>query len=357
MKVTSLKGNRWVVGLCMLAFFGVGPMEVIHAQTGVSKIAFGSCGHQNRSLSIFNTIVSHKPDLFVFLGDNVYGDTKNMDTLKAIYAKLGNKPSYQNLKKNVPIIATWDDHDYGQNDAGRHYPMKEQSKKVFLDFFEEPAKSPRRTHAGIYQAYAYTNAGKTVQVLLLDVRTFRDNLKPYGGEKKGDEDFFYRLQYAPYTSSDSTLLGEEQWKWLEQELRKPADVRIIASGSQFGITYNGYESWANFPHEQQRLLNLIKTTRANGVLVISGDVHYGEISRLTTEGQYPIYDVTSSGLSSSWEFATPNKNRVEGPIMENHFGLITINWQVADPTITMEIWDKYDNQRVEYTIKLSEISW
>jgi alkaline phosphatase D len=194
-------------------------------------------------------------------------------------------------------------------------------------------------------------------VLLLDVRTFRDNLKPYGGEKEGDEDFFYRLQYAPYTSSDSTLLGEEQWKWLEQELRKPADVRIIGSGSQFGITYNGYESWANFPHEQQRLLNLVKSTRANGVLFISGDVHYGEISRLTTAGQYPIYDVTSSGLSSSWEFATPNKNRVEGPIMENHFGLITINWQLADPAITMEIWDKHDNQRVEYTIKLSEISW
>lgn len=357
MKVTLFNLYRITTGFCWLVLFGVGHINTSSAQTAVSKIAFGSCGHQNRSLSIFNTIVSHQPDLFVFLGDNVYGDTDNMDTLAAIYAKLGNKPSFQHLKKNVPIVATWDDHDYGKNDAGRHFPMKEQSKQVFLDFFEEPAQSSRRKHAGIYHSYTYQANGKTLQVILLDVRTFRDNLQYYDGEFKGDKSFFYRLDYAPYTTSDSTLLGEEQWKWLEQELRKPADVRIIASGSQFGITYNGYESWANFPHEQQRLLNLVKSTRANGVLVISGDVHYGEISRLTTEGQYPIYDVTSSGLSSSWEFATPNKNRVEGPIMENHFGLITINWQLADPTITMEIWDKYDNQRAEYTIKLSEISW
>ena len=357
MKATRLNYGKMLTDCCWLVLFVVGHINPGIAQTAVSKIAFGSCGHQNRSLSIFNTIVSHQPDLFVFLGDNVYGDTDNMDTLAAIYQKLGNKPSYQNLKKNVPIVATWDDHDYGKNDAGRHFSMKEQSKQVFLNFFEEPAQSPRRKHQGIYHAYTYTANGKTLQLILLDVRTFRDNLKEYGGEMKNNKAFFYRMQYSPYTTSDSTLLGEEQWKWLEEELRKPADVRIIGSGSQFGITYNGYEAWANFPHEQQRLVNLIKTTRASGVLFISGDVHYGEISRLTTEGHYPIYDVTSSGLSSTWEFATPNKNRIAGPVMENHFGLITINWELADPSITMEIWDKSNKLRVEQRIKLSEISW
>jgi alkaline phosphatase D len=86
-------------------------------------------------------------------------------------------------------------------------------------------------------------------------------------------------------------------------------------------------------------------------------VHYGEISKLEKEGQYPIYDVTASGLTSTWHFATPNDNRIEGPVMDNHFGLITIDWSKSDPEIKMEIWDIRDNQRVEHTIKLSHISF
>ena len=68
----------------------------------------------------------------------------------------------------------------------------------------------------------------------------------------------------------------------------------------------------------------------------------------------PIYDVTASGITSTWDFATLNKNRIEGPVMDNHFGLLTIDWQ-TDPVIKMEIIDKYRNSRIEYTIKGSEI--
>ena len=103
------------------------------------------------------------------------------------------------------------------------------------------------------------------------------------------------------------------------------------------------------------MLDLIKKTKANGVLFLSGDVHYAEISKLTEPDLYPIYDITSSGLSSTWHFATPNKNRIEGPVMENHFGLLTIDWAKSNPTIKMEIWDVNNNQRVEYTIGLDEI--
>ncbi|MFM8759872.1 MAG: alkaline phosphatase D family protein, partial [Methylophilaceae bacterium] len=97
-----------------------------------------------------------------------------------------------------------------------------------------------------------------MQIILLDNRTFRDNLLPYRGEVKNDPRYKYELDYAPHTSKDSTLLGEAQWQWLEQELRKPADLRIIGSSTQFSIEFNGYEAWANFPHEQARMLNLIK---------------------------------------------------------------------------------------------------
>ena len=327
------------------------------AQKNVSTIAFGSCGNQNNPLNLFDVIVKHNPDLFIFLGDNVYGDTPNMDTLQARYNRLENKPTFQNLKNNVPIIATWDDHDYGKNDAGKNYEHKEESKEIFLNFFNEPKDSDRRKHAGIYTSYTYPSNGKTIQVILLDNRTFKDNLKPYTGQVMNDKRYFYNLDYAPHTNKETTFLGKEQWKWLQAELLKPADVRLIGSASQFGVEYNGYEAWANFPHEQKRFLDLIKSTKANGVLFLSGDVHYAEISKITEPNIYPIYDVTSSGLSSKWHFATPNKNRIEGPVMENHFGLLTFDWNIINPTIKIEIWDINDNQRIEYTLSLQEISF
>ena len=257
----------------------------------------------------------------------------------------------------MPILATWDDHDYGWNDIGRFYPYKDQSKEIFLDFFEEPQTSSRRSHRGIYHSQLYDYGGNKLQVILLDERTFRDDLKPYSGEFDDDERYdFYQKDYSPHSNAKPTILGETQWSWLEEELRMSADVRIICSGTQFGIEWNGYEAWANFPYERMRMLELIKMTRANGVIFISGDVHYSEISRLETDF-YPIFDFTSSGLSSKWKFSTPNKNRVEGPVMDNHFGLITIYWKDQNTEIKMETWDINDNQRIEYTIPLKSIGF
>lgn len=330
----------------------------ILAQSGLpSRIAFGSCGSQERSMPILDTARNFQPDYFIWLGDNIYGDTKDMAVLKAKYAQLAAKPEFQRLKKNTTFLATWDDHDYGWNDSGRHYAFKKQSKNIFLDFWEEPKESPRRQHDGIYTSYYLEENGKRLQIILLDNRTFRDDLRLYRGELSRDARFFYPLDYYPHEISDSTLLGEEQWKWLEKEFQKPADLRIIGSGTQFSISYNGYEAWANFPHEQKRMLELIKKTKANGVLFLTGDVHYAEISVLKENGLYPIYDVTASGITSTWHFATPNDNRIEGPVMENHFGLLSINWNQPDPSIKMEVYDIRGNQRIEYSIRLSELTF
>jgi alkaline phosphatase D len=322
------------------------------------SIAFGSCSSQESDLPIFNNIVKHQPDLFIFLGDNIYGDTKNIDTLKRKYHKLSNKISFQNLIKNVPVIATWDDHDYGWNDVGKEYLLKNESKKVFLDFFGESDSSLRRMHEGIYHSYYYQIKSEIVQVILLDLRTFRDDLTNYNGEFKEDERYgFYKQDYAPNEAKDITMLGESQWQWLENELKVNADVRIIGSSTQFGIEWNGYESWENFPNEKQKMINLIKDTKANNLFFISGDVHYSEISKIETEF-YPLYDFTSSGLSSTWHFATPNKNRIEGPVMDNHFGLITIDF--TDPKnefVKFENWDIEDNQRFEYSFDLKNIDF
>jgi alkaline phosphatase D len=326
-------------------------------EAAVTTIAFGSCGHEDEEQPVLSLAADYKPDAFVFLGDNIYGDTDNMDTLQHKYNKLGNKPEFQKLRTATKLYATWDDHDFGRNDAGKWYPYKKESKEIFLNFFKEPAASERRKHEGIYHTEYLTKKGKTIQLILLDVRTFRSDLLLFDkNNKELQQRYFYPLDYQPHTSTDSTLLGAEQWKWLEGELQKPADLRFICSGSQFSIEFNGYEAWANFPHEQKKMIELIKKTKANGVMFLTGDVHYAEISKLEEPGLYPLYDVTSSGITSTWDFATPNKNRIEGPVMLNHFGVVAVEWQ-DDPVIKMQIIDKNKNERIEYTIKKSEISF
>ena len=193
------------------------------------KIAFGSCGKQTHTLPIFNEVIKQNPNLFIFLGDNIYGDTNDMDILRKKYQELGNKESYKNLIENTEVLATWDDHDYGQNDAGKHYPHKEESKEIFLEFFKEPKNSERYKHQGIYHS-VYKEAGnKIIQIILLDNRTFRDDLVRFPKGQKIPGSFFYRPDYLPHTNESKAFLGEEQWSWLEGELKKKADLRIIAS--------------------------------------------------------------------------------------------------------------------------------
>lgn len=318
------------------------------------RIAFGSCAHQDQSLPILKQIGDLQPDYFIYLGDNIYGDTRDSAVLAGKYAQLGSNPNYQYLKSKTKVLATWDDHDYGENDAGKYYPMQNVSKSLFLRFFEEPLNSPRFEHPGIYTSYEIKRAGKKVQLILLDMRTFRSDLCLYDRQTmQKDSIFFYDLDYIPCSGSDSTFLGEQQWKWLEQQLQKKADLRIIASSTQFGHSYNGYESWNNFPSEKDRMIHLIQKSRANGVFFISGDVHYAELSELKVDGLYPLYDLTASGISQSWHFATPNVNRIQGPVMENHFGLLTID--LRKKRLISSIIDGQNTERIRRDIPWKDL--
>ncbi len=345
---------RYLILLSLFVLTCCGREEVNDKQV---RLAFGSCGKANRKQPVLSLAAKTHPDAFIYLGDNIYGDTYSMDTLRLKYQQLADRPEFQELKTATQLFAIWDDHDFGWNDAGRHYPFKEESKEIFLDFFGDQGDSTLDQHEGIYHTAYIEKLGKRIQIIFPDLRTFRDDLLPYNGNHDGDSRFDYEMDYSPYTTADSTLMGEEQWKWMEEQLQIPADLRIIATSSQFGITHNGYEAWANFPHEQQRMIDLIKKTKANGVIFISGDVHYAEISKLSVPDVYPLYDVTSSGITSTWKFATPNDNRIDGPVMENHFGLFTIDWLQKDPDILIQIIDNKGKERINRRIKLSELSF
>lgn len=321
----------------------------------VSKIAFGSCGHQDHDQPVLNTIVAKKPDLFIYLGDNIYGDTRDMNVLQTKYETLGAKKEFQNLRANVPTIAVWDDHDYGWNDAGKEYPFKGRSKDIFMDFWNVPANSLRREHPGIYGTHFFSSDDRTVQVIMLDTRTFRDRLKR--NPKSLPEGSNFKNAYQPDADKNKTLLGESQWNWLLEELKKPADLRIICSSIQFGHEYNGWESWTNLPLEQEKMLQTIRDAKANGVVFISGDVHWGEISKREFEGLYPLYDVTASGLTMDWHNTEPNKYRVGEVWRKNHFGMIEVDWVADDPKVTMQIIDVEGKVQNSHSIGLSELNF
>lgn len=315
----------------------------------ISRIGFGSCISQNDSQLIWYKVIEQNPELFLLLGDNVYGDTKDMAVLKQKYEQFGAKAGYKKLKEKTQVLATWDDHDYGHNDAGKEYPFKAESKKIFLQFFEEPGNSERWKHEGIYTSYMYGVDGKKLQIIMLDCRTFRDKLV------RVRADLACKGPYMKIKNKTKTFLGEEQWKWLEGELMKPADLRIICTSPQFLVDFNAWEAWVNMPHERERMMQLIEKTKANGAFFISGDLHYSELSRLKRENCYPLYDLTSSGMTHGHSCDGGNKNRVGDPYMEANYGFIDIDWN--NRKVKLQILDRQNVPHIAYEIPFSEIKF
>ena len=325
------------------------PTVALAGETALSRIAFGSCAHQNKPQPIWDRIDAFDPQLFVFLGDNIYGDTRDMAVLRAKYGKLAAKPGFQRLRRKTPCLAIWDDHDYGENDAGREYPMKQESKDIFLDFWMEPKDSPRRSRAGNYTSTIIGPEGRRVQIILPDNRWFRSGLIGITEEPKD------RGPYLVNSDPAATMLGAEQWEWLEAEFKKPAELRIFASSTQVLADAPGYEAWINYQADHQRLLDLIDFADVHGLIMISGDTHYAELSRLAEGVPYPLYDLTSSGLTEVWPFLGPNRLRVGNGFMGQNYGRILIDWEQPDPVISLEV-ESVDGARViAETLRLSAL--
>lgn len=119
-----------------------------------------------------------------------------------------------------------------------------------------------------------------------------------------------------------------------------------------------FEKWANLPVERERLLRLIATTRASGVILLSGDRHLAEISSLSNPRlPYPLYEVTSSGLNSAGAGRSEaNRHRTTADNFRgDNFGLITVDWDRADPRITLEVRDRRGAVALEQKLDLSAL--
>ncbi len=285
---------------------------------------------------LWDDILSLSPDLWIWLGDNIYGDTEDMSELKAAYDLQLKNAEYQQLISTTPVMATWDDHDYGKNDAGNEYAMRDESQRLFADFFSLSSTHPVRQHAGVYHAGMFNFDGIKVKVIMMDTRYFRDAI-----ERKN-------RRYQPNTTG--TMLGEMQWKWLEEELASSdADINIIGSSIQVLSAEHPFEKWANFPHEAEKLLDLINKYD-KPVILLSGDRHIAEVSEIELEGYpYPLVDITSSGMTHSYEGVgdEPNALRVSPLIGQKNFGTIRLKDEAG--VLTLELTLYGDNGTVFFS--------
>jgi alkaline phosphatase D len=311
----------------------------------ISRIAVGSCAKQDRPMPIWSAVAAYRPELLLMLGDTVYGDTEDMAVLRGKYDLLAADRGFGAVRNTVPIVAVWDDHDYGVNDGGREYPMRAESQEVFLDFFGIPADSAVRKREGIFRQLIVGPPGRRVQFICLDTRFHRTPLRalPKPERVKG------RGPYVPSDDPEATMLGDAQWAWLAQALEQPADLRIMLSSIQLASIEHGWEHWGNLPAERARLLRTIRESGAAGVIVVSGDRHSAEISRIPAGDDaisYPLYDLTASSLNQPKRVDDddePNRHRIGERFHGANFGTIAIHWDTTaeggPPAVTLAIHD------------------
>ncbi|MBN1570140.1 MAG: alkaline phosphatase family protein [Acidobacteria bacterium] len=287
---------------------------------------------------MWRAIINCKPDLWIWLGDSIDAAAEDMAYLRSQYDKQKQNPDYTELRKKCPIIGTWDDNDYGMKNGTRHYPKKAESQQLFLDFIDEPKDSPRRKQEGIYASYRYGNPGKRIKVILLDLHYDAD---------------------APGPGSD--LLGNAQWEWLEAELKDSKDdIVIIGSSLQLLSCEHPFEHWGNYPKSRARFLQLLAAAKLKLTIILSGDRHLAEMSRLNDPRfSYPLYDVTSSGLTHHVDFFyhlralfSPEKDQylIGKPFHENSYGVIDINVSIESLTVILQIRDRENRMQRQVSI-------
>ena len=298
----------------------------IHSQE-TYKIALGSCLHQDHPAPIWDAVKDNNIDSFFFLGDNIYGDVPS-----GLPWKL--KRSYDKQKKVLPswlmskqIHVIWDDHDYGKNDGGGSYRFKEYAQDLYIDFWDIPDNDPRANREGIYYQQLQNINGLRVLFVGLDTRYFRSNIK-----EKDDV-------YLPNLEPEATFLGDKQWEWLKDTLKKEHDLLILASSIQVLATEHRFEKWSNIPSERNKLLTLLESLDSR-VIVVSGDRHRAGLYQYND-----ITEITASSLNRPTYSEETDSLLLGKTYTENNFGLISIQKDIVEISVI-----NVDNKTLESLI-------
>lgn len=281
-----------------------------------TRIAFGSCSSQREDMKCWKAIQLPIPrDIVILMGDNVYAGESY--SVEEAYRELTAHRDFRTLRQKSHLIATMDDNDY-TNDL-------ERGKRAFLDLFEEaPSSDVRRQDGrGVYAAHTWNNErkdratvddqiGTSLQVILLDVR---------------------------YHATADDLLGDSQWRWLQEQLQQNVTLRLIVSPIQILPAEHVWDCWNSRPDSRNRLLHMLKGEEVGcftTTILLSGDRHVAAMYR---DGD--LLEVTSSSLTHSvlrpscLDNEFDPKHQISPYTYENNFGDLCINWEkrVAEVSI------------------------
>jgi len=321
----------------------------------ITNFTFGSnyYGRYAKEEDIFQTIITHKPDLWIWLGNAVYlnkpkfnyfnniPESMDWDLIKILYQKVKDNKYYKKLAEKVPVIGTWGDEEYGVSHGNEKNSFKESYKQYYLDFLDTDILDQRRNYPnmGIYSTYSFGSGYKTVRFILLD------------------------LQY----NRNKDMLGKEQWDWLETIFQKTKETYTFICISNQILSFDKFivKNW--YLESRKKLFDLIGKYKRNGVIFLSGGLGFAQILKtfcpLPKIG-YNLYECTSSGLSHTNKFTSflnnlyKNDYLIDGTNFDRfNFGQVKINWgqdnNINNSYVELEIYDKNDNSvsnvRVNYT--------
>ena len=282
------------------------------------KIGLGSCLDQDYPQPIWQSIKKEDLNYFIFLGDNVYGDTRygSLRKMKSAYDK--QKKVLPDFLNDISIFSIWDDHDFGINDGGADYRFKRRAQELYLDFWEISKDDDRSNREGIYFSKNEIFFDKKFKFIFLDTRFFRSKLK---GKKSN---------YIENIEPDATILGNAQWAWLENELKSDFDFLFIFSSIQIIAKDHRFEKWSNFPNERAKLFELLEQFNDKTIL-FSGDRHRAGIYR-----KNGIIEVTSSSMNKPGSSFNETDSYLIGKTYpQENYGVI----EILENTIHIKIKD------------------
>ena len=282
------------------------------------KIGLGSCLDQDYPQPIWQSIKKEDLNYFIFLGDNVYGDTRygSLRKMKSAYDK--QKKVLPDFLNDISIFSIWDDHDFGINDGGADYRFKRRAQELYLDFWEITKDDDRSNREGIYFSKNEIFFDKKFKFIFLDTRFFRSKLK---GKKSN---------YIENIEPDATILGNAQWTWLENELKSDFDFLFIFSSIQIIAKDHRFEKWSNFPIERAKLFELLEQFNDKTIL-FSGDRHRAGIYR-----KNGIIEVTSSSMNKPGSsFSETDSYLIGKTYPQENYGVL----EILENTIHIKIKD------------------
>ena len=219
---------------------------------------------------------------------------------------------------DISIFSIWDDHDFGINDGGADYRFKRRAQELYLDFWEITEDDDRSNREGIYFSKNQIFFDKKFKFIFLDTRFFRSKLK---GKKSN---------YIENIEPDATILGNVQWKWLENELKSDFDFLFIFSSIQIIAKDHRFEKWSNFPNERAKLFELLEQFNDKTIL-FSGDRHRAGIYR-----KNGIIEVTSSSMNKPGSSFSETDNYLIGKTYpQENYGIL----EIREKTIHIKIKD------------------